>query len=198
MHEALHLRGLGAYSSEPAWAFSDDSEILCEEGRIAAIGDTTEARVRSLKEQGVTVRVLDGDGLVALPGLIDGHVHPVAGSTSVPPAGTDWTHCYLNAGVTACVSAGELTVPGFSARSATPDAVTRLATTSAWCFGNIAALPPGLPARSWRCRACRKGTSRRLPTPGEVPEGTSITRSGETGGARRWNATGTGRAHTDS
>ncbi len=142
MHEALHLRGLGGVlTAKPAWAFSDDSKILCEEGRIVAIGDATEARVRSLKEQGVTVRVLNGDGLVALPGLIDGHVHPVAGSTSVVPAGSDWTHCYLNAGVTACVSAGELTVPGFSTRSATPDAVTRLATTSAWCFGNIAAPP---------------------------------------------------------
>lgn len=142
MHEALHLRGLeGVLAAEPAWAFSDDSQILCEEGRIVAIGDATEARVRSLKEQGVTVRVLNGGGLVAFPGLIDGHVHPVAGSTSVVPAGSDWTHCHLNAGVTACVSAGELTVPGFSARSATPDAVTRLAATSAWCFGNIAAPP---------------------------------------------------------
>jgi enamidase len=142
MHEALHLRGLGGVlAAEPAWAFSDDSQILCEEGRIVAIGDATEARVRSLKEQGVTVRVLNGGGLVALPGLIDGHVHPVAGSTSVVPAGSDWTHCHLNAGVTACVSAGELTVPGFRARSATPDAVTRLAATSAWCFGNIAAPP---------------------------------------------------------
>jgi enamidase len=142
MHEALHLRGLGGVlAAEPAWAFSDDSQILCEEGRIVAIGDATEARVRSLKEQGVTVRVLNGGGLVAFPGLIDGHVHPVAGSTSVVPAGSDWTHCHLNAGVTACVSAGELTVPGFRARSATPDAVTRLAATSAWCFGNIAAPP---------------------------------------------------------
>ena len=142
MREALHLRGLGGVlAAEPAWAFSDDSQILCEEGRIVAIGDATEARVRSLREQRITVRVLNGNGLVALPGLIDGHVHPVAGSTSVVPAGSDWTNCYLNAGVTACVSAGELTVPGFSARSATPDAVTRLATTSAWCFGNIAAPP---------------------------------------------------------
>src|SRR5215471_15701415 len=139
MREALHLQGLaGVLTAEPAWALSDDSTILCEEGRIAAIGNVTHARVRSLKEQGVTVRVLNGDGLVALPGLIDGHVHPVAGSTSVVPAGSDWTRCYLNAGVTACVSAGELTVPGFRARSATPDAVTRLATTAAWCFGNIA------------------------------------------------------------
>ena len=142
MRTALHLRGLGGVlAAEPAWAFSDDSQILCEEGRIVAIGDATEARVRSLRERNITVRVLNGDGLVAFPGLIDGHVHPVAGSTSVVPAGSDWTHCYLNAGVTACVSAGELTVPGFSARSATPDAVTRLATTSAWCFGNIAAPP---------------------------------------------------------
>ena len=132
----------GVLAAKPAWAFSDDSQILCEEGRIVAIGDATEGRASvHSREQGVTVRVLDGDGLVALPGLIDGHVHPVAGSTSVVPAGTDWTHCYLNAGVTACVSAGELTVPGFRARRATPDDVTTLATTSAWCFGNIAAPP---------------------------------------------------------
>jgi enamidase len=142
MHEALHLRGLGGVlAAEPEWTFSDDNQILCQDGRIVAIGDAVQARARSLKQQGVPVRVLNGDGLVALPGLIDGHVHPVAGSTSVVPAGSDWTHCYLNAGVTACVSAGELTVPGFRARDATPDAVTRLATTSAWCFGNIAAPP---------------------------------------------------------
>ena len=49
MREALHLRGLGGVlAAEPAWAFSDDSQILCEEGRIVAIGDAAEARVRSL------------------------------------------------------------------------------------------------------------------------------------------------------
>ena len=142
MRETLLVVGLrGVLAAEPAWGFSGDSEILCEEGRIAAIGEATKPRVRSLQEQGVPVRVLNGNGLVALPGLIDGHVHPVAGSTSVVPAGSDWTHCYLNAGVTACVSAGELTTPGFSARRATADTVTSLATTAAWCFANITAPP---------------------------------------------------------
>lgn len=48
--EALHLRGLGGVlAAEPAWGFSDDSQILCAESRIVAIGDATESRVRSLR-----------------------------------------------------------------------------------------------------------------------------------------------------
>jgi enamidase len=142
MPEPLHVRCLGGFlASEPGWGFTDDSEILCEDGKIIVLGEEIELRLRALESRGISARVLDAKGLIALPGLIDGHVHPVAGSASVVPPGNDWTNCYLNAGVTACVSAGELTVPGFDVRRATPDAVTRLASTSAWCFGNISTPP---------------------------------------------------------
>jgi len=48
----------------------EDAYILCEEGRIAAVG-----RMRELPPLDEDVPELSGAGLVALPGLVDCHTH---------------------------------------------------------------------------------------------------------------------------
>lgn len=142
MSPVLHVRNLGGLlGAEPAWGWYPDRELLCAHGRVLAIGAGVDRALRALEDDGEQVTVLDAAGLLAVPGLIDGHVHPVAGSVSVVPPGHGWTDTYLNAGVTAMVSAGELTFPGFDAAELTPLAATRLAAHSAWAFGGIATPP---------------------------------------------------------
>jgi imidazolonepropionase len=48
----------------------DDAFVLCEEGRIAAVGP-----MRELRSLGSDVEELDGRGLSAIPGLVDCHTH---------------------------------------------------------------------------------------------------------------------------
>jgi imidazolonepropionase len=48
----------------------EDGFVLCEEGRIAAVG-----RMRELRSFGGDVEEVDGRGLSAVPGLVDCHTH---------------------------------------------------------------------------------------------------------------------------
>jgi imidazolonepropionase len=48
----------------------EDAYVLCEQGRIAAVG-----RMRDLGPQAGEVEELDGRGLCAIPGLVDCHTH---------------------------------------------------------------------------------------------------------------------------
>ena len=56
--------------------------------------------------------VVDARGLTAIPGLIDGHVHPLFGEWAPPQESLGWVRAYLHGGVTTMVSAGELHLPG--------------------------------------------------------------------------------------
>jgi imidazolonepropionase len=47
-----------------------DAYVLCEEGRIAAVG-----RMRELRALAADVEEVDGQGLSAIPGLVDCHTH---------------------------------------------------------------------------------------------------------------------------
>lgn len=81
---------------------SDTDAILVEDGDIAAVGTTrTEADT-----------VIDANGLTVVPGLIDAHVHPVAGGFTPRQRTIGWCESYLQAGVTSMVSAGEIHHPG--------------------------------------------------------------------------------------
>jgi imidazolonepropionase len=51
-------------------AVTEDAYLLCEEGRIAALG-----RMRDLGRLDADVDELDGSGLSAIPGLVDCHTH---------------------------------------------------------------------------------------------------------------------------
>jgi enamidase len=142
VNSALHIRNLGAVlAAEPEWAFRSCPEILCADGRIVGMGEDLGAQAAEVEAAGARLSTVDAAGLTAVPGLIDGHVHPVAGSVSVVPPGIGWTDTYLQAGVTTCVSAGELTTPGFNAQTLTPEAAARLAATAAWSFAGLVTPP---------------------------------------------------------
>src|SRR6266436_4646440 len=84
----------------------DADTILVVDGKIAAFG----------REKGVDCegpgRVVDAKGTCLMPGLIDSHVHPVAGDWTPRQNQIGWIDSYLHGGVTTMVSAGEVHTPG--------------------------------------------------------------------------------------
>lgn len=80
--------------------------------------------------------VVDAAGSAVVPGLIDGHVHPVAGEWTPTQDAIGWIGNYLHGGTTSMLSAGELHTPGLDYGRLTPDGVTALAVTNATTFGS--------------------------------------------------------------
>ncbi len=78
------------------------SSIYIEDGVIRAVGGGPAS----------ADTVVDARGLTAIPGLIDGHVHPLFGEWAPPQETLGWVRAYLHGGVTTMVSAGELHLPG--------------------------------------------------------------------------------------
>jgi enamidase len=107
-------------------------EILIRDGRIAGLGSGFDA-------DGGTV--VDAAGLTVIPGLIDSHVHPVVGDVSVVPRGAGWLEEYLNAGMTSCISSGELTIPGFGATSLEPSICVSVAVAAAQLYAALGDAP---------------------------------------------------------
>jgi enamidase len=80
--------------------------IVVNDGKIIAVGkqkdcDTESARTR-----------IDCRGTVVSPGLIDSHVHPVAGDWTPRQNQINWIDSALHGGVTTMISAGEVHYPG--------------------------------------------------------------------------------------
>lgn len=84
----------------------DADAIVCDNGRISAIG-----RFKDLDTEGATA-VIDAHGTVIAPGLIDSHVHPVAGDWTPRQNQFGWIDSTLHGGVTTMISAGEVHTPG--------------------------------------------------------------------------------------
>lgn len=78
--------------------------------------------------------VIDAAGCAVVPGLIDGHVHPVAGEWTPTQDAQGWIGNYLHGGTTTMLSAGELHTPGLDYGRLTPDLVTSLAEVNANTF----------------------------------------------------------------
>ncbi len=72
-----------------------------------------------------------------MPGLVDGHVHPVFGEWTPTQDTIGWIGNYLHGGTTTMVSACELHVPGLDYENLTPDLVTSLAVVTAHTTGRI-------------------------------------------------------------
>jgi len=84
----------------------DGDCIVCEHGRIEAAGyerdlDTDKAAT-----------VVDAHGTTVAPGLIDSHVHPVAGDWTPRQSQINWIESSQHGGVTTMISAGEVHMPG--------------------------------------------------------------------------------------
>jgi enamidase len=80
--------------------------VVANDGRIAAVG-----RAKDLDTEGATTAI-DANGTALAPGLIDSHVHPVAGDWTPRQNQLGWIDSYLNGGVTTMISAGEVHTPG--------------------------------------------------------------------------------------
>src|SRR6266481_3075222 len=80
--------------------------IVAENGKITAIG-----RAKDVDAAGATT-IVDANGTTVAPGLIDSHVHPVAGDWTPRQSQINWIDSYLHGGVTTMISAGEVHMPG--------------------------------------------------------------------------------------
>src|SRR5215469_1581266 len=84
----------------------DADTVVANDGRITAIG-----REKEVDTEGAT-RVIDANGITLAPGLIDSHVHPVAGDWTPRQNQLGWIDSCLHGGVTTMISAGEVHMPG--------------------------------------------------------------------------------------
>ncbi len=84
----------------------DADAIVAVDGRITAVG-----RQKDVDTGGADV-VVDAKGTTLCPGLIDSHVHPVAGDWTPRQSQFNWIDSCLHGGVTTMVSAGEVHMPG--------------------------------------------------------------------------------------
>ncbi len=75
-------------------------------GRIAGIG-----RFKDLDTENADTTI-DANGTVLAPGLIDSHVHPVAGDWTPRQNQLGWIDSTMHGGVTTMISAGEVHTPG--------------------------------------------------------------------------------------
>lgn len=84
----------------------DSDTIVAVDGKIAAVG-----KQKDVDTEGATL-VVDAKGVAVAPGLIDSHVHPVAGDWTPRQNQLGWIDSYLHGGVTSMISAGEVHTPG--------------------------------------------------------------------------------------
>jgi enamidase len=84
----------------------DADTVVVKDGRINAIGKRKE-----LDCEGAT-SIIDANGTALVPGLIDSHVHPVAGDWTPRQNQIGWIDSCLHGGVTTMISAGEVHMPG--------------------------------------------------------------------------------------
>jgi enamidase len=82
----------------------DGDAIVVADGKIASIGsggDTADSDV-----------AIDAGGMTAMPGLIDSHVHITFGDYTPRQKAVGFLESYVHGGVTTCISASEVHVPG--------------------------------------------------------------------------------------
>jgi enamidase len=102
--------------------------VLIEDKTIAAFDPPSDIQADA---------TLDAGNSAVMPGLIDGHVHPVFGEWTPTQDTIGWIGNYVHGGTTTMISAGELHVPGLDYENLTPDLVTSLAVVTASTTGRI-------------------------------------------------------------
>ncbi len=103
----LVIRNIGLLlSGELTRPILDADTVLAVDGRITAVG-----KRKDIDCEGATL-VIDAKGTTLAPGLIDSHVHPVAGDWTPRQNQIGWIDSYLHGGVTSMISAGEVHTPG--------------------------------------------------------------------------------------
>ncbi len=105
--------------------FAAGDAITIEGERIASVGTASAAAV-----SGADV-VIDADGMTAIPGLIDSHVHITFGDYTPRQRTVGYLESYLHGGTTTAISASEVHVPG---RPRDVEGVKALAVAAQRCF----------------------------------------------------------------
>lgn len=101
--------------------------ILVEDGCIRSVGTAAAKDV-----EGADV-VIDADGMTAIPGLIDSHVHITFGDYTPRQRTVGYLESYVHGGVTTAISASEVHVPG---RPRDVEGVKALAVAAQRCFAD--------------------------------------------------------------
>ena len=84
----------------------DADTVVANDGRISAVG-----KEKDLDTANATT-LIDAGGTTLAPGLVDSHVHPVAGDWTPRQNQMGWIDSCLHGGVTTMISAGEVHMPG--------------------------------------------------------------------------------------
>jgi len=103
----LAIRNIGMIlSGDIRRPVADADAVLCENGKIVAVGRTKDL------DLDIAATLIDAQGTTLAPGLIDSHVHPVAGDWTPRQNQIGWIDSSLHGGVTTMISAGEVHMPG--------------------------------------------------------------------------------------
>jgi enamidase len=103
----LAIRNIGLMlSGDLQKPILDADTIVTVDGRIAAFGHERELDLAGC------ATLIDAKGSALAPGLIDSHVHPVAGDWTPRQNQLGWIDSNLHGGVTTMISAGEVHTPG--------------------------------------------------------------------------------------
>ena len=103
----LLIRNIGLLlSGDLTQPILDADTVVAVDGKITAVG-----KEKDVDAEGPTL-VIDAKGTTLAPGLIDSHVHPVAGDWTPRQNQIGWIDSYLHGGVTTMISAGEVHTPG--------------------------------------------------------------------------------------
>ncbi|MDT2020068.1 amidohydrolase family protein [Methylocella sp. CPCC 101449] len=126
---SLLVENIGEFfTGDIAAPTADVRSLLVEDGRIAALNVAADTKADA---------VIDAKGSAVLPGLVDGHVHPVLGEWTPTQDAIGWVGNYLHGGSTTMVSAGELHAPGLDYNNLTPELVTALAEVTRQTTGRV-------------------------------------------------------------
>jgi enamidase len=105
--------------------FAAGDTIIVDGERIASVGSASAQAVAAADV------VIDADGMTAIPGLIDSHVHITFGDYTPRQNTVGYLESYVHGGVTTSISASEVHVPG---RPRDPEGVKSLAVAAQRCF----------------------------------------------------------------
>ncbi|NKB19483.1 MAG: amidohydrolase family protein [Alphaproteobacteria bacterium] len=108
--------------------FAKGDSILMDKGKIKKIGTLSKAELKSCDV------VVDANKTTACPGLIDSQVHIAFGDYTPRQKTVGFIESYLHGGVTSCLSASEVHVPG---RPTDPEGVKALAVAAKKSFDNL-------------------------------------------------------------
>ena len=99
--------------------------IVMADGKIVLVGTAAAAQIENCDV------VIDADGAVAIPGLIDSHVHITFGDYTPRQRTVGFLESYVHGGTTTSISASEVHVPG---RPKDPEGIKALAVAAMKCF----------------------------------------------------------------